>query len=639
MRDLDGTAAVCVKASSLSAKAGHWETGKVKYEVPGACPIKRESEDLHYCCAAWRSCLLCVIYARKVRNHRNTAVAKRLPQLFCLTVWKSRREHLQMKQLYKWTASLTAVLFILAGSSFGVNAVEKTDIEDALTDTAAYVYDTVSDPQVGSIGGEWTVIGLSRSGYSVPDEYYQNYYNHVVDYVEACDGILHDKKYTEYSRVILALTAIGKDPSNVGGYNLLTALGDYDKTVWQGVNGPAWALLALDSGSYAIPQNPDAQTQATRELYIDAILQSQLPDGGWSLGGDTADPDITGMALQALAKYQDKAGVQQAIEKALGCMSKRQNENGGFTSWGEENSEGCIQMLIALCELELPLDDARFVKNGNTILDNVMTYYQQGNGFLHTYSGSGSGLMASEQGLCGLAAVKRMLDGESSLYRMDDHIAVDPSEPTEPGEGLPGKHADVKKTELQYPGKTFADINGHTSQAAIEALAARGVISGMTDETFAPDETMTRAEFAIIVVRGLGLPETAETNVFADVSDTAWFCAYVNAAYAYGIVNGVSDTEFAPENTITREEAAVMVTRAARLCGMDTEMDATAVRDILAGFTDYVTASDWAAAPLAFCYEKGILSDEKIEIMPQKPITRAEIAQMLYNLLDGAKLL
>lgn len=544
-----------------------------------------------------------------------------------------------MKQLYKWTASLTAVLFILAGSSLGVNAVEKTDIEDALTDTAAYVYDTVSAPQVGSIGGEWAVIGLARSGYPVPDEYYQDYYNRVVDYVEACDGILHDKKYTEYSRVILALTAIGKDPSNVGGYNLLTALGDYDKTVWQGVNGPAWALLALDSGNYAIPQNPDAQTQATRELYIDAILQSQLPDGGWSLGGDTADPDITGMALQALAKYQDRTGVQQAIEKALDCMSERQNENGGFASWGGENSEGCIQMLIALCELELPLDDARFVKNGNTILDNVMTYYQQGSGFLHTYSGSGSGLMASEQGLCGLAAVKRMLDGKSSLYRMDDHIAVDPSDPIEPEVGLPGKHADVKKTELQYPGKTFADINGHTSQAAIEALAARGVISGMTDDTFAPDETMSRAELATIVVRGLGLPATAETDVFADVPETAWFCTYVSAAYAYGIVNGVSDTEFAPENTITREEAAVMVTRAACLCGMDTEMDATAVRDILAGFTDYVTASDWAAAPLAFCYKEGILSDEEIEIMPQKPITRAEIAQMLYNLLDGAKLL
>ena len=82
-----------------------------------------------------------------------------------------------------------------------------------------------------------------------------------------------------------------------------------------------------------------------------------------------------------------------------------------------------------------------------------------------------------------------------------------------------------------------------------------------------------------------------------------------------------------------------MVTRAARLCGMDTEMDATAVRDILAGFTDYVTASDWATASLAFCYEEGILSAEEIEIMPQKPITRAEIAQMLYNLLDCAKLL
>ncbi len=122
------------------------------------------------------------------------------------------------------------------------------DLNTASTKTGAYLLKTVADPQVGSIGGEWAVIGLARSGYHIPQSYWDNYYQTVVDHVQDCKGNLHDKKYTEYSRLVLALTAIGADPTNVGGYNLLAPLGDYDKTIWQGVNGAAWALIALDSG-------------------------------------------------------------------------------------------------------------------------------------------------------------------------------------------------------------------------------------------------------------------------------------------------------------------------------------------------------------------------------------------------------
>ena len=116
------------------------------------------------------------------------------------------------------------------------------------------------------------------------------------------------------------MTAIGRDPANVGGYNLLTPLGDYDATVWQGLNGPIWALIALDCGNYAVPQNPAAKTQASREMYLQAILDAQLADGGWALAGKTAtasDVDMTGMALQALSNYQDKAEVKAATDKAL----------------------------------------------------------------------------------------------------------------------------------------------------------------------------------------------------------------------------------------------------------------------------------------------------------------------------------
>ncbi|MFR8527947.1 MAG: prenyltransferase/squalene oxidase repeat-containing protein [Flavonifractor plautii] len=266
-------------------------------------------------------------------------------------------------------------------------AVSKETLNEAVQDTAEYMYRTVQNPQVGSIGGEWAVLGLARSGYDVPDSYYQDYYATVEAYVTACDGKLHDKKYTEYSRVIVALSSIGKDARNVAGYDLTKPLGDYEKTIWQGLNGPIWALIALDSAGYPMPENPEANVQATRQMYIDRILECQLPDGGWSLFGGTeaassgdgiSDPDITGMALQALAKYQDQPEVARATKEALTCMSEQQSDDGGFASWGTANSESCVQMIVALCELGIELDDPRFVKNGNTMLDNLMTFYRQG---------------------------------------------------------------------------------------------------------------------------------------------------------------------------------------------------------------------------------------------------------------------
>ena len=113
----------------------------------------------------------------------------------------------------------------------------------------------------------------------------------------------------------------------------------------------------------------------------------------------------------------------------------------------------------------------------------------------------------------------------------------------------------------------------------------------------------------------------------------------MGTAYSYGIIKGVSESEFNPNGTITREEAAVMVTRAAKLCGMDTEMDTIAVRDSLAQFFDYVKASDWSQSSLAFCYNEKILDDSVMDIKPKEAVKRAEIASMLYKMLSLAKLL
>ena len=535
-----------------------------------------------------------------------------------------------MKKIISIFLSFT-ILFSLSLSAF---AYDTNKVNATLESVGNYLYETVKEPQVASIGGEWAVLGLARCDMDIPDEYFENYYQTITKYVKDSGGVLHNKKYTEYSRVIVALTAIGKNPQDVAGYNLLTALSDYEKTIWQGVNGAIWALIALDSGNYDMPNNPNAKVQATREMYINHILEKQTPDGGWALSGDVADPDVTGMALQALSKYQNNEKVKTATEKALDCLSNMQKENGGFSSYEVETSESCVQVLVALCELGISVDDVRFMKNGKSVLDNLFTYYDSGKGFKHIQEDS-TNLMATEQCFYALVALKRANEGRNTLYDMSDakklNISLDAI-------GLSGKNPDIKKMNVVNPGKTFADIAQHKDKTAIEALASRGIINGKTENSFEPESTMTRAEFATIIARGLGLPQKSNV-IFKDVTTNDWFYNYVGTAYSYGIIKGVSENEFNPNGTITREEAAVMVTRAAKLCGMDTEMDALSIRDSLAQFFDYVKASSWAQSSLAFCYNEKILDDSVMDIKPKEAVTRAEIASMLYNMLLSANLL
>ncbi|MBR1970713.1 MAG: S-layer homology domain-containing protein [Clostridia bacterium] len=531
----------------------------------------------------------------------------------------------------------------LSVSSGGVyrpkdNKEEQSDksIDKVLYDTALHLYKTVKEPQIGSTGGEWTIIALARSGMEIPDEYYLDYYKRAEEYVKLHEGKLHNKKYTEYSRLILALTAIGKNPSDVAGYNLLMPLGDYEKTVSQGLNGAIWALIALDSGNYDMPQNPEANVQATREMYINHILEKQTADGGWALSGEPADIDVTAMALQALSNYQDNPKVKSATDIALNAISRKQDEKGGFSSWGTETSENCVQTIVALCELGISLDDERFVKNKNTILDRLICYYTEVNGFKHSEKDENSNLMATEQALYGLVSIKRLAEGKNSLYDMSDAISL--VETTKEEFGLAGKHSDVKKTNIVDKEKTFADILGHKNQTAIEALVSRGIINGKTINSYEPNSTMTRAEFTAIVTRGLGL-SGKNNSVFSDVDASKWYYDNVNTARFYGIIKGLSENTFNPNGKITREEAAVMISRASELCGIETEIEDAAEIDILAGFGDYTKSSVWARESLAFCYDNGILSSELLEIKPKEYVTRAEIADMFYNMLLVAKLL
>ena len=297
--------------------------------------------------------------------------------------------------------------------------------------TTGDLLETLGTPNVGSVGGEWMVIGLARSGRTVPDGYYEN----VVKYVqENCDADerLDENRATDNARVILALTAIGKDVTNVGGHNLLAGLDEMSYVTYQGINGPIWTLIALDSHDYA------PQGDVTREKLIDAILGAQLPDGGWDMMGKAADTDVTAMAIQALAPYYDtNDAVKAAVDKALDALSAMQNNDGTFsTAFSGKTSESAAQVIVALTALGInPATDSRFIKNGVNAVDGLCSFYVDGGGFRHIASGDLDG-MATEQSYYALAAYYRLLAGQTSLYDMSDvtitPAPVTPDQPTNP---------------------------------------------------------------------------------------------------------------------------------------------------------------------------------------------------------------
>lgn len=270
-------------------------------------------------------------------------------------------------------------------------------LEDPLSSAqeraAAAVYENTLAPIVGSIGGEWAVLGLLQAGYPVAEGYGEAYLKELERTLEENEGVLSERKYTEYSRVALTVTALGLDAQDVAGYDLIAPLKNVEKVSSQGINGPIWALIALDSGKYL----PESEL---RNTYVQAILDAELAEGGWSLTNHI-DADITGMALQALAPYQENEQVAAAIQRALEKLSEMQQESGDLNG----NVEALSQVLMGLMRLGIPVTDNRFVKDGNTLVDALLDYQVSDGGFAHLTGETESNPMASEQALLALNAV------------------------------------------------------------------------------------------------------------------------------------------------------------------------------------------------------------------------------------------
>lgn len=356
---------------------------------------------------------------------------------------------------------------------------EDTSYSEYLKKALANIKKTVPTPTIGSSSGEWAVLALARGNADVLNSYYDGYYDRVVAYVRTniSSGKLNADKSTDNARIALALTAIGEDPTSVGGHNLLTALDDVTYDLKQGINGPIWALIALDSKNY---------TSSSRDELIEAILGNRTSDGGWALDGTVTDVDMTAMAIQALAPYyKSNKNVQDVVDAALAWLSTKQSSDGGFSSWGNANAESCAQVIVALSALNIDADtDSRFVKNGHSALENLLTFEQADGSFLHTLPGSDkdNNQMSSEQGTYALVAYDRFKTGKNSLYNMTDAV----------------KRADASAQEVIDMIDSIGEVNEYSYDAIAEARSAYTKLSSADKEKVKATnyKTLTAAEDA-----------------------------------------------------------------------------------------------------------------------------------------------
>lgn len=377
----------------------------------------------------------------------------------------------------------------------------------------------------GDTTGDWFPLGIGRAGY--PDEY-ESYLAVIGDVVKKRyeqPQRLSDLKATEWHRISLAILAMGGDPTNIGtdenvnSINLI-ADGTYNRGKTetlgkQGINGWIWGLIALDSLRYTVPEDADY----TRADIIQEIIKNQLADGGFALNGEVSDPDMTAMAIQALAPYYNseelftygtrdgkgtiEKAVRAVIDEALAALSDLQLPDGDFASWETSNAESTAQVLVALTALGIdPLEDERFIKNSNTVLDGILKYLMDDGGFIHaeTYDPDNpsslpneSNTMASEQVLYSLIAFYRHAEGYRTLYdfreEMTDDLKLAIAELEEAIDMLPPRPTDSHRTLIEDLFTAYVSIpieersyvfNYYKLAAAMEELSIENNSEPMT---------------------------------------------------------------------------------------------------------------------------------------------------------------
>jgi LPXTG-motif cell wall-anchored protein len=271
--------------------------------------------------------------------------------------------------------------------------VTKTTLEKTINGASQY---TLKHPI-----SDWDAIALKQMGKTIPATYLEN----IKKLVKDKNG--HFSKITDLEKYTLGILAAGGNPTNIEGYNLVESIYNGNVTK-QGLNGVAYALIALDSASFQVPKT----AKWTREKLVNQLLEQQNNDGGWTWDGSTtSDTDTTAMVLTALAPYKDQSGVKDKVNSAVQFLSNK------YLNHKIDNSSTAAQAVIALSSLGIDANGSQFAEDGSSLVNSLLTYQNADGGF-YWQSKATSDVFSTEQGFLALAAYKLKLDGKGSLYHL-----------------------------------------------------------------------------------------------------------------------------------------------------------------------------------------------------------------------------
>lgn len=347
------------------------------------------------------------------------------------------------------TLLLSAALPAAAQEPVKATAVSDQELHDALfgaLEWAKLGEDTLLNDaflETAGIGGEWLVLAASRAGLK---EDYSKYLTTLTAYVQQKyrenGSASAFRSTTDWHRITFGVLACGGDPTHVGEdqngnpINLI-ADGVYNRKDEngqgvlpnQGVNALIYGLIALDTMRYEVP----ADALYDRDDLIQGILENQTTSGGFAWFGDSSDPDMTGMAIQALAPYYASGKVysytsavqknpdgtpaacqktvRQVVDEAIESLVPQQLATGDLYSPWSVGPEATVQLVIGLCALGIdPAQDSRFVtEDGKTLIDGILRHRNEDGSF-------GSGAMATEQVAYTLAAYTRLRANQRDLF-------------------------------------------------------------------------------------------------------------------------------------------------------------------------------------------------------------------------------
>ena len=314
-----------------------------------------------------------------------------------------------------------AIICIVVCISFIISApsvIAASAVSDAMNGIAGYIgardgSDLAEDHLADKVGtsAEWYVFALVHSD-PAPD--FASYRAALLRYLD------ENKVAGASTRLKFALSLI--------------ATGDRDDPYVEQTLGDSVGEQGIMSLVFGLHVYNNLKSESDADALISDISALRKDDGGWSITGNYSDVDVTAMTLQALAPYYGKNDrVTEAVDECIQLLSGRQLENGGFSSYGAENCESCAQVIIALCSLGIDPDaDPRFVKNGNSALDGLLSYRREDGSFSHI-SGGESSELATAESYDALTAV-RLLEKGRLLYVFPEIATVVPAEPEDPGD-------------------------------------------------------------------------------------------------------------------------------------------------------------------------------------------------------------